>query len=78
MTFDPTGQKLYVGIKNEICIFDVNIPGRTCTKRKTYGSKEDGGLKGIVSSIAVSVEALLLIDYSGIILKISPLIWLST
>ena len=55
MTFDPTGQKLYVGIKNEICIFDVNIPGRTCTKRKTYGSKEDGGLKGIVSSIAVSV-----------------------
>ena len=58
VTFDPTGQKLYVGIKNEICIFDVNIPGRTCTKRKTYGSKEDGGLKGIVSSIAVSVEAL--------------------
>ena len=53
LTFDPTGLKLYVGLKNEICIFDTNIPGRVCTKRKTYASKEDGGLSGIISSIAV-------------------------
>ena len=63
LTFDPTGAKLYVGLKNEICLFDVNIPGRTCTKRKTLSSKEDGGLSGIISSIAV--RKIILIDYSA-------------
>ena len=53
LAFDPTGQKLYVGLKNEICIFDVAIPGRKCVKRKTFTAK-DGGLNGIISSIAVS------------------------
>ena len=54
VTFDPTGQKLYVGLKSEISIFDVNVPGRKCIKRKTFSNKEDGGLSGIISTIAVS------------------------
>jgi hypothetical protein len=27
--FDPFGEKLYAGLKNEIRIFDVNVPGKT-------------------------------------------------
>ena len=53
VAFDPTGQKIYVGLKSEIRIFDVSIPGRECIKRKTF-TKEDGGISGIISSIAVS------------------------
>jgi hypothetical protein len=31
LAFDPHGEKLYVGLKNEIRVFDVNIPGSTVT-----------------------------------------------
>ena len=54
VTFDPSGQKIYVGLKNEVCIFDVNIPGKKCIKRKTVGTENHGSLTGVISSIAVS------------------------
>ena len=51
IAFDPTGDRLYAGLKNEIRIFNVSDPGRDCVKRKTY-SKKDGGVGGIISAIA--------------------------
>ena len=53
LAFDPTGTRLYAGLKNEIRIFDVSQPGRKCSQRKTW-SKKEGGQPGIVSCIAVS------------------------
>ena len=37
--------------RNQIRIFDVNVPGRVCQTIQTF-TKNDGGLSGIVSSIA--------------------------
>merc|ERR1712029_39215 len=51
LAFDPHGQKLYAGLKNEIRIFNVDEPCRECVKRTTYNKKE-GGVGGIVSCIA--------------------------
>ena len=51
LNFHPTGHKLIAGLKNQIRIFDVNLPGRDCETFNTF-TKEDGGLSGIVSSIA--------------------------
>ena len=51
LAFDPHGQKLYAGMKNQIRIFNVDEPGRDCVKRTTYTRKE-GGVGGIVSCIA--------------------------
>ena len=53
LAFSPQGDKLYAGLKNEVRVFDVNVPGRECETRKTY-TKQDGGTAGIVSSIAVN------------------------
>lgn len=56
LSFDPSGSRLFVGLKNEIRIFDVNIPGRNCEVRKTFTKKrklnEQPGLSGIISCIA--------------------------
>lgn len=52
LAFDPTGSKLFVGLRNEIRIFDVNIPGRDCEVRKTFSKKRkltEPGLNGIIS-----------------------------
>ena len=51
--FNPSGTKLVAGLKNQIRIFDVAVPGRVCETVKTFDKKE-GGLSGIISSIAVS------------------------
>ena len=53
LRFNPSGTKLVAGLKNQIRIFDVSIPGRDCEIVKTFDKKE-GGLGGIISSIAVS------------------------
>merc|ERR1712001_702016 len=53
LAFDPSGTKLYAGMKNQIRIFDVSIPGRDCDSIKTFDKKE-GGQSGIISCIAVS------------------------
>jgi WD40 repeat protein len=55
LAFDVTGQHLYAGLKNELRIFDVSVPGRKCVTRKTWSRKTEGGLHGIISCIAVSV-----------------------
>ena len=56
LAFNPTGSKLFVGLRNEIRIFDVDIPGRDCEVRKTFSKKrklnDEPGLNGIISSIA--------------------------
>lgn len=54
LAFDATGTRLYAGLKNELRIFDVNLPGRKCTQRKTW-TKKEGGQPGIVSCIAVNI-----------------------
>ena len=54
LAFDPSGTKLYAGMKNQIRIFDVSIPGRDCDTIKTFDKKE-GGQSGIISCIAVSI-----------------------
>ena len=51
LCFNPSGDKLVAGLKNQIRIFDVAIPGRQCETVKTFDKKE-GGLGGIISSIA--------------------------
>ena len=51
--FNTSGTKLVAGLKNQIRIFDVAVPGRVCETVKTFDKKE-GGLSGIISSIAVS------------------------
>ena len=51
LNFDPSGHKLIAGLKNQIRIFDVNVPGRDCQSFTTF-TKADGGLGGIISSIA--------------------------
>jgi hypothetical protein len=59
LCFDPFGEKLYVGLKNEIRVFDVNIPGRNCEVRKTFQKKRklnEVGLTGIISCIAVNLD----------------------
>ena len=66
LNFDPTGHKLIAGLKNQIRIFDVNVPGRDCESFSTF-TKEDGGLSGIISSIAfnpVMPEVFALASYS--------------
>ena len=50
INFDPSGHKLIAGLKNQIRIFDVNVPGRDCQTIQTF-TKNDGGLSGIISSI---------------------------
>jgi hypothetical protein len=58
LAFDPTGTKLFVGLRNEIRVFDVAVPGRDCEVRKTVPKKRKRdpiGLPGIVSSIAVPI-----------------------
>ena len=55
LAFDPSGTKLYAGMKNQIRIFDVSIPGRDCDTIKTFDKKE-GGQSGIISCIAVSTR----------------------
>lgn len=53
MAFDVHGHKLYAGLKNEIRVFDVSVPGRDhLAARKTW-TKKEGGQAGIVSCIAV-------------------------
>lgn len=54
LCFDPCGEKLYAGLKNEVRIFDVAIPGRKCQVRKTFTKKEGTGLSGIISAIAIN------------------------
>lgn len=54
LAFDPHGQKLFAGLKNEIRIFDISIPGRDCETRKTW-TKQSQGPSGIISCIAVSI-----------------------
>ena len=51
MAFDPTGERLYAGLKNQLRIFNVGEPGRDCVKRPIH-NKKDGGVGGIVSCIA--------------------------
>ena len=53
LRFNPSGTKLFAGLKNQIRIFDVAVPGRDCEAVKTFDKKE-GGLGGIISAIAVS------------------------
>lgn len=53
LCFSPNGDKLVAGLKNEIRVFDVAVPGRDCETVKTF-TKKEGGLPGIISSIAVS------------------------
>ena len=53
LAFDPSGTRLVAGLKNQIRIFDVSIPGRDCDTIKTFDKKE-GGQGGIISSIAVN------------------------
>ncbi|TRY79750.1 hypothetical protein TCAL_09896 [Tigriopus californicus] len=53
LAFDPHGQKLFAGLKNEIRIFDISIPGRDCEIRKTW-TKQAHGPSGIISCIATS------------------------
>ena len=55
LRFNPSGTKLFAGLKNQIRIFDVSVPGRDCETVKTFDKKE-GGLGGIISSIAVSLK----------------------
>ena len=50
LCFNPQGTKLIAGLKNQIRIFDVSVPGRDCETVKTFDKKE-GGLSGIISSI---------------------------
>ena len=54
LRFNPSGSKLVAGLKNQVRIFDVAIPGRDCETVKTFDKKE-GGLGGIISAIAVSI-----------------------
>ena len=54
LRFNPSGTKLVAGLKNQVRIFDVAIPGRDCETVKTFDKKE-GGLGGIISAIAVSM-----------------------
>ena len=54
LRFNPSGSKLVAGLKNQVRIFDVAIPGRDCETVKTFDKKE-GGLGGIISAIAVSM-----------------------
>eukprot|EP00095_Tigriopus_kingsejongensis_P008495 maker-scaffold18_size714446-snap-gene-6.28 protein:Tk08495 transcript:maker-scaffold18_size714446-snap-gene-6.28-mRNA-1 annotation:"hypothetical protein BRAFLDRAFT_277111" len=56
VAFDPQGQRLYAGLKNEIRVFDVAVPGRDCLSRRTW-SKEISGPSGMISSIAVSRDS---------------------
>ena len=53
LAFNPSGTKLLAGLKNQIRIFDVSVPGRDCDTIKTFDKKE-GGQAGIISCITVS------------------------
>lgn len=33
VAFDPCGERLYCGFKNCVRIFDVGVPGRSCSNR---------------------------------------------
>ncbi len=57
LCFNPSGSKLVAGMKNQIRIFDTAIPGRDCDTVVTF-DKTNGGLSGIISSIAVSTTRL--------------------
>ena len=53
VAFDALGQRLFVGLKNQLDIFDVSRPGRhPVTSRKTW-TKKEGGQSGIISALAV-------------------------
>ena len=54
LCFSPSGDRLIAGLKNQVRIFDVGIPGRDCQTVKTF-TKKEGGLGGIISAIAVRI-----------------------
>ncbi len=53
VNFDPDGTRLLAGLKNQVRIFDVAIPGRDCETLHTFEkNSSDKCLTGIISSIA--------------------------
>ncbi len=60
--FDHAGGKIYAGLKNEVRIFDISVPGKFSESRKTWVKKEVGGQKGIISSIAVTTSHYTIFD----------------
>ena len=52
VAFSADGTKLYAGLKNDLRVFDVSIPGKACEQR-TVWSRKEGGQAGIISTIAV-------------------------
>jgi len=56
VALNNTGDKIYCGLKNQVCVFDTSIPGRDCDVHVTSSKKEPSGQRGILSSIAVNSE----------------------
>ncbi|GAB1605481.1 telomerase Cajal body protein 1 isoform X1 [Argonauta hians] len=54
VAFSVDGQTLFCGFNKMLRTFDVNQPGRMCTKQATYCKKTKSGQCGIVSCIAAS------------------------
>ena len=53
LCFNPSGSKLLAGLKNQIRIFDVGIPGRDCETVTLFDKKDSSeGLCGIISAMA--------------------------
>ncbi len=55
IAFDGQGQRLFAGLNNRLCIFDVARPGRYC-KNIVPHSRASPGLQGVALMCSIKVS----------------------